>query len=130
MATYDNCIILYWNQGKVRQMIQISKNTNTPLTQTASGTKTCQVYSVTIEALKACTSNFCGEHILQQPDHQENPNDSDEYIADDNLLLGSHVRVRGLEEGSADDIPIKVNNARLIIYQLSYQTSDSLVGKT
>ena len=32
MATYDDCIILYWNQGKAKQTIKMSKSTNTPLT--------------------------------------------------------------------------------------------------
>ena len=40
MATYNNCIILYWNQGKVKQTILLSKDTSTPLTQTEFGTKT------------------------------------------------------------------------------------------
>ena len=40
-----------------------------------------------------------------------NPNNSDEYIADENLLLGSHVIERRLEEVSADDDQTaKVNN--------------------
>ena len=38
MATCDNCIILYWNQGKSKCTILLSTNTNTPLTCTASGT--------------------------------------------------------------------------------------------
>ena len=106
MATYNDCIILYWTQGKAKQTIKMSKSTNTPLTQTASGTKTYRAYSATIEALKACTSNSSGEHVLQLPF----PNDSDKYIADENLLLGSHVRKRGLEEVSADDWTVKTNN--------------------
>ena len=28
MVTYDNCIILYWNQGKSKRMILLSTNTN------------------------------------------------------------------------------------------------------
>ena len=96
MATYNDCIILYWNQGKAKQTIEMSKRTNTPLTQTASGTKTYRAYSATIEALKACTSNSSGEHVLQQPFQQETPNNSDEYIADENLLLGSHMQKRGM----------------------------------
>ena len=39
MATYYNCIILYWNQGKTKRTILLSTNTNTPLTRTSSGTK-------------------------------------------------------------------------------------------
>ena len=39
IATYDNCIILYWNQGKYKRTILLSTNTNTPLTRTASGTR-------------------------------------------------------------------------------------------
>jgi hypothetical protein len=111
MATYNNCVILYWNQGKIKQTIQISKNTNTPLTQTASGTKNYRAYSATIEALKACTFNSRGEHVLQQPDHRETLNDSDKYIADENLLLGAQVRGKGLEEVSADDKTVQGSNS-------------------
>jgi hypothetical protein len=45
MATYGDCIALYWNQGKAKRTIQLNKNTNTPLTRTASGTKTYRAYS-------------------------------------------------------------------------------------
>ena len=96
MATYDDCIILYWNQGKAKRTIMMSKSTNTPLTRTTSGTKTYWAYSAKIEALKACTSNFKVEHVLQRPIQQESPTDSNEYIADVNLLLESHVRKRGV----------------------------------
>ncbi len=95
MATYSNCIILYWDQGKAKRTIKMSRNTNTPMTQTASGTKNYWAYSATIEALKACTSNSKGEHVVQKPTQQGFPIDSDEYIADENLLLESHVRNRG-----------------------------------
>ena len=44
MATYDDCIILYWNQGKSKCTIFLSTNTNTPLTRTALGTKSYQAY--------------------------------------------------------------------------------------
>ena len=87
--------MLYWNQGKAKRTIKMSKSTNTPLTQTASGTKTYWEYSATIEALKACTHNFKGEHVLQRPFQRESPTDSDEYISDKNLLLESHVRKVG-----------------------------------
>ena len=81
------------------------------MTQTASGTKNYRAYSSTIEALKACTSNSKGEHVVQQPTQQGSPIDSDEYIADENLLLKSHVGNRGLEEVSADDQTVKANNS-------------------
>ncbi len=47
---------------------------------------------------------------MQQPFQQETPNDSNKYIANENLLLGFHVRKRGLEEVSADDQNVKANN--------------------
>ena len=50
MATYGNCIILYWNQGKAKRTIKMSKSTNTPTVRTASGTKNYRAYSETIEA--------------------------------------------------------------------------------
>ncbi len=87
MATYSNCIILYWNQGKAKRTIKMSKSTNTPMTRTASGTKNYRAYSAIIEALKACTSNSKGEHVVQKPTQQGFPIDSDKYIADENLLL-------------------------------------------
>ena len=96
MATYDNCIILYWNQGKAKQTIKMNKSTNTPMTRTASETKTYWAYSATIEALKACTSKAKGEHVLQQPFQRVFPTDSNKYIADENLLLESHVRKKGV----------------------------------
>ena len=110
MSTYDNCIIIYWNQGKVKKTVLLSKNTNTPLTQTALGTKTYRAYSATIEALQACTPNSRREHVVQCPNHQETPTDSDEYIADENLLMGSRIKEKGLEEVSEDDKTVKVNN--------------------
>jgi hypothetical protein len=103
MATYEDSIVLYWNQGKVKRTIQLNKNTNTPLTRTASGTKTYRAYSATIEALKACSSNPDGERVIQRPIQQETLIDSDEYIADENLLFEPHVKKRELEEVSADD---------------------------
>ncbi len=111
MATYSDCIILYRDQGKAKRTINISKSTNTPMTQTASGTKNYRAYSATIEALKACTSNSKGEHVVQQPTQQGSPIESDKYIADENLLLKSHVRNRGSEEVSADDQTVKANNS-------------------
>ena len=38
------------------------------------------------------------------------PIDSDTYIADENLLLGSHVRGEDMEEVSVDDETVKANN--------------------
>ena len=97
MATYGDCIILYWNQSKAKRTIKMSKNTNTPMTRTASGTKTYWAYSGTIETLKACTSNAKGEHVLQRPFQHKPSTDSDKYIADENLLLESHhVRKKGV----------------------------------
>ena len=110
MATYYNCIILYWNQSKVKQTILLSKNTNTPLTQMASRTKTYQAYSATIKALQACTPNSRREHVLQRRNHRETLTDSAKYIADENLLLGSHVKGKGLEEVLVDDKTVKANN--------------------
>jgi len=49
--------------------------------------------------------------VVQQPTQQGSPIDSDEYIADENLLLESHVRNRGSEEVSADDQTVKANNS-------------------
>jgi hypothetical protein len=39
MATYSNCIILFWDQGKAKRTVKMSSSTNTPMTRTASGTK-------------------------------------------------------------------------------------------
>ena len=111
MATYSDCIILYWDQGKTKRTVKISSSTNTPMTQTASGTKNYRAYSATIEALKACTSNPKGEHVIQQPTQQESPIDSEEYIADENLLLKSHFGKRGSEEVSAVSQNVKANNS-------------------
>ena len=77
----------------------------------ASGTKNYWAYSATIEALKACTSNSKGEHVVQQPTQQGSSIDSDKYIADENILLDSHVRNRGSEEVSADDQTVMANNS-------------------
>ncbi len=49
--------------------------------------------------------------MVQQPTQQGSPIDSDEYIADEKLLLKSHVRSRELEEVSADDQTVKANNS-------------------
>ena len=111
MATYSDCIILYWDQGKAKGTVKMSSSTNTPMNRTASGTKNYWTYSETIEALKACTSNSKGEHMIQQPTQQGSPIDSEEYIADENLLLKSHVKERGLEEVSADNQTVKANNS-------------------
>ena len=110
MATCENCIILYWNQGKAKRTILLSKNTNTLLTKTVSGSMTYQAYSATIEALQACTPHSRREHVLQRPNHQESPTDSDEYIANYNLLLGSHRKKEVLEEVSADDKTVRLSN--------------------
>jgi len=111
MATYSDCIILYWDQGKAKRTVKMSSSTNTPMTQTASGTKKYRAYSATIEALKACASNSKSEHMIQHPTQQGSTIDSEEYIADENLLLKSHVRKRELEEVSADDQTVKSNNS-------------------
>ena len=55
MATYNDCIILYWNQCRSKHTIFLSTSTNTPLIHTALGTKVYRTYSAVIEALKACT---------------------------------------------------------------------------
>jgi hypothetical protein len=111
MATCRNCIILYWDQSKAKRTIKMSSSTNTPMTRTASSTKNYWAYSATIEALKACTSNSKGEHVIQQLTQQGSPIDSDKYIADENLLLESNVRNKGLEEVSADGQTVKANNS-------------------
>ncbi len=49
--------------------------------------------------------------MVQQPTQKGFPIDSEEYIADENLLLKSHVRNRGSEEVSADDQTVKANNS-------------------
>ncbi len=49
--------------------------------------------------------------MIQQPTQQGSPIDSEEYIADENLLLKSHVRKRGSEEVSADNQTVKANNS-------------------
>ncbi len=89
----------------------MSSSTNTPMTGTASGTKNYWAYSATIEALKACTSNSKGEHVIQQQTQQGSPIDSEEYIADENLLLKYHVRKRGSEEVSADNQTVMADNS-------------------
>ena len=48
--------------------------------------------------------------MAQQPTQQGSHIDSYEYIADGNLLLGSHVKKRELEEVSADDQTVRSNN--------------------
>ena len=109
MDTYSDCIILYWNQGKAKRTIRMSKSTNTPMTQTASEIKTYRAYSATIEALTACKSNSKGERVVQRPVQQDQPTDIDEYIAEENLLLQSHMRKRGVKEISADDQTVRAN---------------------
>ena len=64
MATYDECIILYWNQGKSKCKIILSNNPSTPLARMALVTKSYRAYSAVIEALKACTPNSRREHVL------------------------------------------------------------------
>jgi len=49
--------------------------------------------------------------VVQQPTQQGSPIDSEEYIADENLLLKSHVRKMGSEEVSADNQTVKANNS-------------------
>ena len=110
MATYDDCIILYWNQGTYKRTIPLSKNTNTPLTRTASGTKTYRAYSAVIEALKACTPHSRKEHVLQRPNSRESATDSDEFIADENLLLSSHRKEKVVDDTSADDDTVRHSN--------------------
>ena len=110
MATYDNCIILFWNQGKSKCTIFLSTNTNTPSTRTASGTMSYRAYSAVIKAFKACTPHSCREHVLQRPNHQGPPNDSNELIAEENLLWDPHCNNGVFEETSADDIPLKFSN--------------------
>ena len=110
MATYKNCIILYWNQGKTKRTILLNKNTNTPLTQTASGTMTYQAYSAVIEAFQTCTAHSHKEYVLQRPNHQEFPTDSNKYIANENLLLGSHHKKEVFEEVSGNEKILKLRN--------------------
>jgi len=110
MATYVNCVILYWNQGKSKRTILLSTNTNTPLTRTTSVTKGYRVYSAVIKALKACTPHSRREHVLQRPNHQGSPNDSNKFIAKENLLWDPHINKGVLEKTSADNITLKFSN--------------------
>jgi hypothetical protein len=103
MATYGNCIILYWDQGKDKQTLEMSKSTNNPTVRNASGTKNYLAYSKTIEALKACTSSKKGEQFLQRSIQHELLTDSDEYIADDNPLFKYHHDEKGVEQVSEND---------------------------
>ena len=63
-----------------------------------------------IEALKACTPHSRREHILQRPNHQGPPNDSNEFIAKEYLLWDPHLNKRVLEETYADNITLKFSN--------------------
>ena len=63
-----------------------------------------------IEALKACTPHSRREHVLQRPNHHGPPNDSDEFIAKENLLWDPHINKGVLEETSADNITPKFSN--------------------
>ena len=49
--------------------------------------------------------------MVQHPTQQGSHIDSDEYIADENLLLKSHVKNRGSEEVSADGQTVKASNS-------------------
>jgi hypothetical protein len=110
MVTYDNCIIIYWNQGNSKRMVLLSTNTNTPFTCTASGTKSYKAYSAVIEALMACAHHSHCKDVLQRPNHSGPPNDSDEFIAKENLLWDPHHNKGVLEETSADNITLKFSN--------------------
>jgi hypothetical protein len=104
MATYGNCIILYWNQGKAKRTLEMSKSTNSPTSRNASGTKNYRAYSEAIEALEACTSSKKGEQFLQRPIQHKLLTNSDEYIADDNLLIKYHQdEKKGVKQVSAND---------------------------
>ena len=63
-----------------------------------------------IEALKACTPHSRSEHVLERPNHQEPPSDSDKFIAKENLLLDHHQKNRVIEEASADKETVRFSN--------------------
>ena len=98
MSTYYNCIILYWNQGKSKRKIFLSTNTNTPSTRMAWGTKSYQAYSAEIEVLKACTPHSRCKDLIQHPNHSGPTNDSNEFIAKENLLWDPHCNKGVLEK--------------------------------
>ena len=76
----------------------------------ASGTKTYRAYSAVIEALKACSPHSHKEHVLQRPNNQESPRDSDKFIADEHLLSSNHHKEKLAGETSVDDDTIKQSN--------------------
>ncbi len=87
MATFDDCIVLQWNQCQAARTIPFNASTNTPVIRIASGTKSYQAYTAVIEALKACTPHFRREQVIQQLGHSPVSTNSDEFIANENLLL-------------------------------------------
>ena len=70
----------------------------------AFGAKTYQAYSAVIEALKACTPHSCREYVLQRPNHQESPTDSNEFIANEHFLLSYHCNEKIVEEAMSSDM--------------------------
>ncbi len=86
MATFDDCIVLQWNQCQAMRTISFNASTNTPVICTASGTKSYQAYTAVIDTLKACTPHFHREQVIQQLGHPPVSPDSDEFIVNENCF--------------------------------------------
>ncbi len=110
MATFDDCIVLQWNQRQAMRTIPFNASTNTPVICTASGTKSYQAYTAVIDALKACTPHFRCEQVIQQLGHPPVSPDSDEFIANENLLLPEDYYKQASEGVSDDADTVKHSN--------------------
>ncbi len=78
--------------------------------RTASGTKSYQAYTAVIDALKACTPHFCREQVIQRLGHPPVSPDSDEFIANENLLLPEDYYKQASEGVSDNADTVKHSN--------------------
>ena len=59
----------------------------TPVGCSSFETQSYRTYIAVIEALRASTQQFCWDQVIQHPDHSPSIPESDEFMADGNLLL-------------------------------------------
>ena len=75
------------NYSEVNLRMEMNQATGTKLNQT-----TGKKYFWTYSDLIACTPHPCWKHMLQRPDYQELPSDSNKFSATENLLLVAHCK--------------------------------------
>jgi hypothetical protein len=108
MENDDEAIILLWGQGKCRQTVPHSPNTNTPVFRTAQASYTYRAFVANVKAMEA--QYYHNEKVLLLPGQRHQLIDQPEFMAEENDLLPNKKDTLASEGATVDDETVKASN--------------------